>query len=61
MIVQSNSHGEGNANSTNAACHGSLPQDVYQTAQFWYNMIKWVQPSATCFKIVDVEQRGILW
>ena len=32
---------------------GLLPQDLYQTAQFWYNMLHWTQPGATCFTIVD--------
>ncbi len=27
-----------------------------RTARFWYNMIKWSQPSATCFRIVDAQQ-----
>jgi uncharacterized membrane protein len=53
--------GEGNPNTTNTACTGLLPQDVYQTAQFWYNMIKWVQPKATCFKIIDITQPVIPW
>jgi hypothetical protein len=35
------------------SCKGLLPQDLYQTAQFWYNMIHWTQPGATCFTIVD--------
>ena len=34
---------------------GSYPQDKYQTAQYWFNMIKWVQPLATCFKIVGTQ------
>jgi hypothetical protein len=54
-------NGQGNPNSTNPACVGALPQDVYQTAQFWYNMIKWVQPSATCFTIVDNQQPVVTW
>jgi hypothetical protein len=54
-------NGEGNPNSTNTACQGHLPQDVYQTAQFWYNMIKWTQPTFTCFKIVDKDQSVIIW
>lgn len=40
---------------------GYYPQDVYQTAQFWFNMIKWVQPRATCFKIVSEAQPVVLW
>lgn len=43
------------------SCVGHLPQDVYQTAQFWYNMIRWVQPRATCFRLVDSEQSVVLW
>ena len=54
-------NGVGNQNSTNTACTGYLPQDKYQTAQFWYNMIRWTQPSATCFKIVDKQQPVIVW
>lgn len=46
---------------TDPQCSGYLPQDVYQTAQFWYNVIKWVQPKATCFKIVDPQQTVVLW
>jgi hypothetical protein len=34
---------------------------VYQTAQFWYNMIKWSQPSAACFEIVDEQQPVVIW
>ena len=33
-------------------CAGHLPQEKYQMAQFWYNLIRWAQPSATCFMIV---------
>lgn len=47
---------------TDTSCTGYLPQDVYQTAQFWFNMIKWVQPAATCFKIVSTpDQPVVLW
>ncbi|MGA9653297.1 MAG: hypothetical protein WBV96_05230, partial [Polyangia bacterium] len=46
-------NGVGNPETNDPACAGFLPQDVYQTAQFWYNMIKWSQPSAACFEIVD--------
>ncbi len=54
-------NGQGNANSTNATCQGYLPQDKFQTAQFWYNMIRWTQPTATCFKIVDSQQSVNVW
>ena len=54
-------NGVGNPETTDPACVGFLPQDVYQTAQFWYNMIKWSQPSATCFTIVDEQQPVVVW
>jgi hypothetical protein len=54
-------NGSGNPKTSDPSCAGSLPQDVYQTAQFWYNMIKWSQPSATCFKIIDVQQPVVIW
>jgi len=47
--------------STDPACANFVPQKLYQTAQFWYNMIHWTQPDATCFKIVDVQQPVSLW
>jgi hypothetical protein len=53
--------GEGNPKTDNPTCTGHLPQELYQTAQFWYNMIKWSQPNATCFKIVDKQQPVKLW
>ncbi len=31
------------------SCQGQTPADLYQTAQFWYNMIRWAQPATTCF------------
>jgi hypothetical protein len=54
-------NGSGNPKTIDPTCKGALPQDVYQTSQFWYNMIKWSQPSATCFKIVDGQQTVIIW
>ncbi len=53
--------GAGNPNSTTSVCQGYLPQDKFQTAQFWYNMIRWTQPNATCFKIVDQQQTVTVW
>jgi hypothetical protein len=44
--------GVGNPSSTDPTCVGYLPQDKYQMAQFWYNMIHWSQPAANCFTIV---------
>jgi len=54
-------NGVGNPETNDPACAGFLPQDVYQTAQFWYNMIKWSQPSGSCFKIVDEQQPVVIW
>ena len=51
--------GQGNQN--DPSCKGFLPQDLYQIAQFWYNMIRWTQPNANCFKIVDNQQPVIVW
>ncbi len=44
--------GVGNPSATDPNCAGYLPQDKYQMAQFWYNMIHWSQPGANCFTIV---------
>jgi hypothetical protein len=44
-----------------ASCKGFLPEDLYQTAQFWYNMIHWAQPNGNCFKIVDTQQPVTIW
>jgi hypothetical protein len=54
-------NGQGNSSANDPNCVGFLPQNDYQTAQFWYNMIKWSQPSATCFKIVDGQQPVTIW
>lgn len=53
--------GAGNPSSSDPNCQGYLPQDKFQTAQFWYNMIRWSQPNATCFKIVDKRQPVTVW
>ncbi len=44
--------GAGNPSANDPNCAGYLPQDKYQMAQFWYNMIRWSQPAASCFTIV---------
>lgn len=55
-------NGQGNPNSSNATCQGYLPQDKFQTAQFWFNMIRWTQPNAKgCFKILDSKQLVTVW
>ena len=53
--------GVGNPSTSDPSCTGFLPQDRFQTAQFWYNMIRWSQPNATCFKIVDKKQPVTIW
>ncbi len=45
----------------NPSCNGFLPQELYQTAQFWYNMIHWSQPAANCFTIVDTTTPITIW
>ena len=43
------------------SCKGFLPQELYQTAQFWYNMIHWTQPASNCFTIVDPTTPITIW
>jgi len=44
--------GAGLSTANDPSCAGYLPQDKYQVAQFWYNVIRWAQPSAKCFMIL---------
>jgi len=44
--------GAGIPTANDPSCAGYLPQDKYQMSQFWYNVIRWAQPSASCFMIV---------
>jgi len=53
--------GAGNPMAADPGCAGKLPQDKYQTAQFWFNMIKWSSPGAACFKIVDTTTPVKIW
>ena len=53
--------GAGNPSTTDPSCQGFLPQDKYQIAQFWYNMIRWSQPAANCFTIVDKTNPVVIW
>ena len=46
--------GAGNPKASDPSCKGFLPQDKYQTAQLWFNMIKWASPNALCFTIVGI-------
>lgn len=49
------------SNQSDPSCVGYQPQDLYQLSQFWYNMIRWTQSSASCFKIVDKQQPVMVW
>jgi len=53
--------GAGNPSSSDPSCQGYLPQDQYQMAQFWYNMIRWSQPTSNCFTIVDTYNPITIW
>jgi hypothetical protein len=44
--------GVGNPSANDPSCAGYLPQDKYQMAQFWYNVIRWSQPAASCFMVI---------
>ena len=35
-------------------CYGKKPSQVFQTSQFWYNVIRWLQPTrSSCFTLND--------
>jgi hypothetical protein len=51
----------GHSGSNDPSCNGFWPDTLYQTAQFWYNMIRWAQPNDNCFKIVDTQQPITVW
>jgi hypothetical protein len=53
--------GEGNPSTTDPSCKGFLPQDKYQIAQFWYDMIRWSQPGARCFRVVNQAKPVVIW
>ena len=53
--------GVGDPSTTDPGCQGELPQDKYQIFQFWYNMIRWSQPAANCFTIVDTTTPIMIW
>ncbi len=54
-------NGQNTQYSNDPSCNGFLPQELYQTAQFWYNMIHWAQPTANCFTIVDTTTPITIW
>jgi len=42
------------ATSTHGAdCDGHTAGEIYDVPQFWYNVIRWVLPDASCFAIAD--------
>jgi hypothetical protein len=49
------------SNQNDPSCKGYSPQDLYQTSQFWFNMIRWTQPAANCFTIVDDSRPVKIW
>jgi len=51
----------GHSGSGDPSCDGFWPDQLYQTAQFWYDMIRWAQPNDNCFKIVDSQQPITVW
>jgi hypothetical protein len=51
----------GQSNQSDPSCKGYSPQDLYQTSQFWFNMIRWTQPNANCFTIVDDDGPVTIW
>jgi hypothetical protein len=53
--------GAGNPKASDPTCQGYMAADVYQMSQFWYNMIHWSQPGATCFTIVDTDEPITVW
>ncbi len=53
--------GSNNTHTTEDWCQGYLPQQIFQTSQFWFNMIKWSVPDAQCFQIHDTQQPVLIW
>jgi hypothetical protein len=51
----------GQSTQNDPSCKGYAPQDLYQTSQFWFNMIRWTQPNANCFTIVDNTRPVTIW
>ncbi|MGD0835182.1 MAG: hypothetical protein ABSB49_00890 [Polyangia bacterium] len=60
-ITYTNQWSDVDSQSSGSSCAGSMPGDLYQTAQFWYNMIRWTQPNDNCFTIVDNQQPVSVW
>jgi len=43
----------GATNTHGADCNGHTAGEIYDVPQFWYNVIRWVLPTASCFNIAD--------
>jgi len=43
----------GATNTHGADCTGHTAGEIYDVPQFWYNVIRWVLPDASCFHIAD--------
>jgi hypothetical protein len=43
----------GAVNTHGADCNGHTAGEIYDVPQFWYNVIRWVLPDASCFHISD--------
>jgi hypothetical protein len=43
----------GATNTHGADCNGHTAGEIYDVPQFWYNVIRWVLPTASCFAIAD--------
>ncbi len=43
----------GATNTHGADCNGHTAGEIYDVPQFWYNVIRWVLPDASCFRIAD--------
>jgi hypothetical protein len=43
----------GATNTHGPDCNGHTAGEIYDVPQFWYNVIRWVLPTASCFNISD--------
>jgi hypothetical protein len=43
----------GAASTHGADCNGHTAAEIYNLPQFWYNVLRWVLPDASCFTIDD--------
>ena len=43
----------GGLNTHGADCNGHTASELYDVPQFWYNVLHWLLPDASCFTILD--------